>query len=180
MRFIVGKDLGILSGVDPEGVPVDGRSFLDAFQLSLGACGIRMFLGIFRVLLPPSVTTRNWQVVHKVVDYHVNRVLNGAQTPKEDSNSLLGELAHQTGDRMELRNHAIHGMMASQDTTAMLVSNTLFLLSRNPIIWDRLRSEVCSDSSAVLRLEDIKRFKLLHNILNEGKDPPTHTRALFG
>lgn len=171
MRFIVGEDLGILSGVDRDTAPVDGRIFLDAFQLSLRACGMRMFLGIFKNLIPSSVTMKNWQVVHKVVDYHVHRVLDGAHLPKEDSNSLLGELARQTESRMELRNHAIQGIMASQDTTAMLVSNTLFLLSRNPTIWDRLRSEVSSASSTVLRLEDMKRFKLLHNILNEGKDP---------
>ncbi len=49
-------------------------------------------------------------------------------------------------NRIEIRNQIIQEMMAAQNTTAVLISNTFFLLSRSPAIWERLRDETASVS----------------------------------
>lgn len=62
-------------------------------------------------------------------------------------------------------------MMAEQGTTYVLISNTLFLLSRNPDLYKRLRDEVqYLDLEASSQLFDILRDHVfLQNILRECK-----------
>ena len=92
---------------------------------------------------------------------------DGKRTSSHHHRSLLDGLAEQTSDRIEIRNQIIQGMMAAQDTTVVLLSNTFFLLSRSPAIWERLRNETASVGSRPLTLEDTKNFRLLRNILYE-------------
>ena len=166
----MGQSLGILDDNEPEDAPVSGESFLHAFPLSLRGCGIRMFLGIFRFLVPSSATFEHWRVVHRLVDFYVDRALqDAARHPRQVHRSLMDSLAHQTEDRLELRNQTIQGLMAALDTTALLVSNTMFLLSRSPDTWDRLRTEVKSAGFDALSIEDTKKFKLLRHVLKECK-----------
>lgn len=152
-------------------MPISGESLLKAFQLSLFACGLRMFLGKFRVLVPRSATTKHWKVVHKVVEFFVDKSLRDINTkiPGHTRRSLLDGLVQQTNDKLEIRNQVIQGLTGSLDTTAMLVSNTVFLLSRSPDVWDRLRSEVASAGPDALTIEDTRKFKLLSHILRECK-----------
>lgn len=155
--------------------PVDGKAFLKAFQLSLRSMGIRLYLGPLRFMLPKSAGTLHWQVVHEFIDFYVDRALQTIKSEAKDSShnvqarhrSLLDVLAEQTPDRIEIRNQIIQGMMAAQDTTAILISNSLFLLARNPAVWERLRNETTRAGSKTLTPEDIKGFNLLRNILHE-------------
>lgn len=140
---------------------------------------MRLYLGPFRFMTSKSASVVHWNVVHKFIDYYVDRALEdkkGKVSPtmnldgKRTSShhrSLLDELAEQTSDRIEIRNQIIQGMMAAQDTTAVLISNTFFLLSRSPAIWKRLRDETASVGSQPLTLEDTKNFRLLRNVLYE-------------
>lgn len=129
-----------------------------------------------------SASVTQWKIVHEFIDYYIDRALNDTtekvtsesneevkQTTSYQHRSLLDRLARQTSDRIEIRNQIIQGMMAAQDTTAVLISKTIFLLSRNPAIWERLRAETASVGPQPLTLEDIKSFKLLRNILYECK-----------
>ena len=105
-----------------------------------------MFLGHFRVLIPRSMTTKQWQVVHRFFDFYVDNALLGTKDKKQDHlkdrHTVINMLVHQTSDRLEIRNQAIQAMKGAQDTLPMLLSNTLFCLSRHPDIWGRLRAEV--------------------------------------
>ncbi|KAL9619343.1 MAG: hypothetical protein Q9160_006023 [Pyrenula sp. 1 TL-2023] len=167
-QFIIGKPLGLLTGDEPTDVPVTGEAFLKAFQLSLRGCGIRMFLGPFRSLVPKSATVEHWKIVHKFVDFFVGKALQHTEEKvPQEHRSLLNGLIGQTNDKIELRNQTIQGLMAAQDTTALLVGNTMLLLSRNPNIWTRLRAEVASAGPTPLTLEDTKKYKLLRNVLHE-------------
>lgn len=94
---------------------------------------------------------------------------------KDSHRSLLDNLAQQTTDRNEIRNQIIQGMMASQDTTSVLISNTVFLLSRDTSTWERLRAEAIAIGSTPLTAEGIRKSKLLHNVLYECKYQPSQT-----
>ena len=49
----------------------------------------------------------------------------------------------------------------------MLLPNTLFCLSRQPDIWDRLRAEVACVRPDALTIEEARKFQLLRNVPNE-------------
>lgn len=58
-------------------------------------------------------------------------------------------------------------MTGAQDTLPMLLSNTLFCLSRQPGIWDHLPAEVACVGPDALTIEEARMFQLLRNIPNE-------------
>lgn len=173
-RFVLGESLGLLSKDEPKGIPISGEDFLKAFMASLRGCGLGMFLGSFRILIPRSMTTQQWQIVHKVFDYYVDKALlgrtNGGQDLPKDRQCMIDTLVHQTGDRLEIRNQSIQAMIGAQDTLPMLLSNTLLCLSRNPTVWDRLRDDVALIGSEALTIEEARKPQLLRNILNECKE----------
>ena len=88
------------------------------------------------------------------------------QDHPKDRHSVINTLASQTSDRIEIRNQAIQPMTGAQDTLPMLLSNTLFCLSRHSAIWDRLRAEVACVGPGALTIEEARKFQLLRNILN--------------
>ena len=120
-----------------------------------------------------SETVDQWQTVHKFIEFHIDRALQDTSRKTEERHrSLLENLLQRTNDKVDVRDHIIQGMMAAQDTTAILISNTIFLLSRDPTVWERLRAEVAPISSDPLTAEDTRRYKLLHNVLHECKSHP--------
>ncbi|KAM0129663.1 hypothetical protein ACHAP3_007692 [Botrytis cinerea] len=112
--------------------------------------GFSFMIGSFKFPVPKSLTTVAHKQAYDYIDVFVNKALG---TTREETTmktnphlpmqkSLLEGLAKQTDDRIEIRQNIIQGMMAAQGTTYVLISNTLFLLSRNPELYQRLRDEV--------------------------------------
>ena len=169
-QFLLGHPLGMLNVNASSNDPVDGKSFLRAWQLSLRSCSIRNSLGILRFMMSKSETVHQWQIVHRLIEFHIDRALGNIDFNDENNHrSLLENLLEQTRDKVEIRNQIIQGMMAAQDTTSVLISNAIFLLSRNPNVWERLRAEVASVNSALMTAEDTTKFRFIHHILHECK-----------
>ncbi|KAA8566476.1 hypothetical protein EYC84_009038 [Monilinia fructicola] len=81
---------------------------------------------------------------------------------------LLGNLRMRGKSPVEIRSQIIQGMLVTQDTTGIVLSNTLFLLSRAPEVWSRLREEVAGIGSVEdWRAPDLKNLRLLHNCIKE-------------
>ncbi|KAI4214642.1 MAG: hypothetical protein LQ351_002715 [Letrouitia transgressa] len=81
---------------------------------------------------------------------------------------FLYELAKQTGNEKELRDQIINTLIAGRDTTASLMSSTLFMLSRRPDVWSKLQAEVQSTLNGKSpTFEQIKEMKYLRNVLHE-------------
>ena len=170
-RFVVGESLGLLHKDEPKDLPVSGEAFLKAFRKSILACGLSMKLGPFRILMPRSLTTKHWRIVHQFFDSFVDRALkavaNGEPDPLKQRHTVINAAAQQTTDRVEVRNQGIQIMLAALDTVPVLVCNTLFCLSRNPDIWDRLRVEVATVRPDTLTIDETRKLKLPYNILYE-------------
>lgn len=143
-RFILGHPLGALGSEAFEGSPVDGKSFLKAWQFSLRSCSIRNALGSFRFVVSKAESFDHYDVVHRLIDFHINHALDDELHQTSHNLSVLKDLLQRTDNRQEMRNQAIQLMMASQDTSAILLSNAIFLLARNPAVWARLRDEAGS------------------------------------
>ena len=145
--------------------------------------GMRMALGRLNFVLPRKQWQEACNVVHRYIDYHIERVLSKDKLeqdssqgePKLGKKSLVFELAKQTGDTIEIRNQILQGMMAAQDTTSHLLSNTLFLLSRDPSAWERVREEALALGLSRLDFESLRQMSFLGNVLRECKYITTYS-----
>ncbi|ESZ94944.1 hypothetical protein SBOR_4668 [Sclerotinia borealis F-4128] len=171
MKFILG--IAPRSGTD--GRPSEVTAFLKAFQKSFLGMGLSFMLGPIQFLIPKSMKSEAYKQVQEYLDSLIETEINNAQNASKiqsnelNQKSLLQGLVKETDDRIKIRDNALQGMMAVQDTTPVLLSNTLFLLSRNPKIYDRLRDEVQSlDLESSLHLYDkLRDLSFLHNIIHE-------------
>ena len=144
--------------------------------------GIRIALGPFKFLYPyiDSKWLESCAVTHKFADKFVQKALEyrrrratrtaGSQpeeTTKQESPVLLHALSEQCEDPIELRNEILQALMAAQETTAALISNVFFLISRHPLVWQKLRKEVINLGKANLSVDCLQNMKYLSQVLNE-------------
>ncbi|KAL1621717.1 hypothetical protein SLS56_009059 [Neofusicoccum ribis] len=83
------------------------------------------------------------QFVDEAVRYREELELQGGAEKKEDEKYVfLHELAKQTKDKRRLRDELLNVLLAGRDTTASLLGNLFFVLSKRPDVWKKLRAEV--------------------------------------
>jgi cytochrome P450 len=178
-QFLVGQAPGVFSGQDATDAPLGSQTYLDAFEASLLGMGLSMITGSLRFLVPRSMTIAPWEKVWAYVDFYVARSLekkgSAAEAPQR---SLLDLVASQTSDRREIRNQVLQGMLAAQDTTSTLISNTVFLLARCPGVWSRLRQELGELGSSP-SADALRGVPLLRDVLRECKHFPSLTVLLY-
>lgn len=146
--------------------------------------GIQIALGPFKFLYRymDSKWLGSCKITHQFAEKYVHKALKHRQTierevsqPKMEAEGtrkpyvLLFGMAEQTGDSMELRNEILQALMAAQETTAPLISNVFFLLSRHESIWQRLRKEVIALGYADLDQESLQGMNYLRNVLDESE-----------
>ncbi|KAL9121277.1 MAG: hypothetical protein Q9187_002162 [Circinaria calcarea] len=176
MQFLTG--LSTVSDKATQGSPFDAETFRKAFHDGLFGTGLRVMLGRLSFLAPKAKWLESCQRAHQFLDFYIDKALEQKEIsrtgngPREAGaspkiRSMLQGLAEQTDDRIEIRSQILQGMMASQETTSVLLSNTLFLMSRHPLIWDQLRDEISSAGPDLLTYEFLTTSKLIHNILFE-------------
>lgn len=86
----------------------------------------------------------------------------------EDERYLfLYEVAKHTGNEKELRDQVINTLIAGRDTTASLLSSTLFMLSRRPDVWKKLQAEVATLGGKSPTFDQIKDLRYIRYILHE-------------
>ncbi|CAD6441926.1 e970f2af-79d4-4469-9ca5-699f99c48071 [Sclerotinia trifoliorum] len=106
--------------------------------------------------------------LYSLINTEINAEESALNARESNSRSLLRGLVKETDDQIEIRDNALQGMIAVQDTTPVLLSIRCSF-SRATRRYDRLRDEVQSldlESSPHLydRLRDIR---FLRNIVNE-------------
>lgn len=171
--------MGISPNTSDEDERKKATDFIKAFNASMIGMGFSFMIGPFKFLVPKSLTTVAHKQVYDYIDVFVNKALG--KTREETTmrtnphlpmqKILLEGLAKQTDDRIEIRQNIIQGMIAAQGTTYVLISNTLFLLSLNPELYQRLRDEVeYLDLEASSQLfGSLRDHVFLQNILRECK-----------
>lgn len=121
------------------------------------------------------------QYVRKAIDLH--RSQRGEKAGSSTDSSLeeaggekyvfLNELAKETENHVILRDQIVNILLAARDTTAGLLSFTMFILSRRPDVWNKLREEVLSVDDEELTYEKIKDMTYLRYVLQESMSAPT-------
>lgn len=84
--------------------------------------------------------------------------------------SFIREIARDTDDRAMLRDQILNVLLASRDTTAGLLSNLFFMLSRHPEVYAKLRAEVEDTLHGGIPSEEVlKNMTYLKWCINECK-----------
>ena len=87
---------------------------------------------------------------------------------------FMNELALATDNPIQIRSELLNILLAGRDTTAGLLSNTLYVLDRRQDVWTRLKSEVDQLEGRKPDYETLQNMKCLKYVLNEYKCPTSN------
>ncbi|KAG8526370.1 uncharacterized protein KY384_000363 [Bacidia gigantensis] len=121
--------------------------FADAFNRSQQRLVDRFVVGSVADFVPNSQFKKDCLTVRTFAEKYVNIAINRSRGEEsgdisKQPPSILADMAGQCGDIGQLRDQALSLLVAGRDTTASLLSNLFFVLSRSPNIWHRLKAEV--------------------------------------
>ncbi|KAF2233659.1 cytochrome P450 alkane hydroxylase [Viridothelium virens] len=176
-EFFLGESVESLS----QESSFDAQDFLSSFDKALKGVGKRQQLGRFRFL---HRWDPEWKSavskVHAFIDRYVENALSSQQQRHSKSAksrddeygnrkkiTLLQEMAKETSDKIELRNQILNVFFPARDSTAIAVSNTIYLLARHPRVWEKLRAEVGKLEGTDLTFESLKSLAYLRYTVNE-------------
>ena len=80
---------------------------------------------------------------------------------------FLQDLISETTDKIAIRSELLNILAAGRDTTASLLSNVWFFLSKRPEIWSCLQQEVYALGDEPITYEVLKNMTYLKALLNE-------------
>ena len=148
---------------------------MDAFAYAQRGTGIRAMLGRFKFL---HRDPKWWEACKHVTDYadqFVDEALKlhaEKKTASLESTSalrLVEQMANDTQDRLTLRSHIISVFSPAHDGAAIVLSNAMFHLARNPRIWSALRAEILSSKDQTLSYDLLNSYKYLKWVLQESR-----------
>ena len=182
-EFLFGKSTNTLS---PDDVDAETKEFARAIDHILKVWGGQelgwlMFVGLAMGLFLPNWTLKGeYKFVHKYVDglvdmavvdkrtYELEKVISDEKSVLPGRRYIfLHELLDQTTDRFKIRSELLNILLAGRDTTATLLSNVWFELSKRPAAWARLQQEVSALDGAFPTFDQLKEMKYLRAFLNE-------------
>ncbi|KAK9247173.1 cytochrome P450 [Lipomyces tetrasporus] len=167
--FVVGSDTG-------------KQGFTYAFNYSQEVTAFRAQMQSYCWLLNPKDFREATAIVHKFVDYYVNKALDayrdGAAKIEEMTAGryvFLYALVEVTQDPKTLRDQLLNILLAGRDTTAGLLGWTFYLLARYPRVFQKLRAEIIktfgdkpnSPGKQEINFVSLKSTAYLRYVLNE-------------
>ncbi|KAJ4368785.1 hypothetical protein N0V83_005867 [Neocucurbitaria cava] len=151
--------------------------------------------GFLGALLPDKKKKRSIKIIQDFIDKVIDEELCLHEEEKKNKKDtqryiFLHELVTATQDRTVIRNELLNILLAGRDTTASLLSNLVWELSRQPTVLARLREEVDSvvgtsttnennnsNSDEDAGIHDIKNDHEHEHEHESDMDPPTPTYA---
>lgn len=117
---------------------------------------------------------KNVELINEFVDYFVRKAIRHRAADDEKAGNdepqrfiFAYELAKRTTDVIHIRSELLNILLAGRDTTAGLLSHTLFTLARRPDVWSKLRAEISILGNEKPSYQQLRDFKYLHMVLNE-------------
>ena len=166
MEFLFGVSSATLTSSPDQGA-VD---FLHAFHYAQAGIGKRTQLPYLTVFTSDKDFREACSTARAFVDRYIE--LAGARIretgeKKSQKYILVDELLKQGVDEDDLRSQLLNVFLAAHDTTAVLMTNTLFNLARNPRVYAKLREEILQADGIPTEIQDLRKFKYLHNVVTE-------------
>ncbi|WEJ93264.1 hypothetical protein PSN45_000726 [Yamadazyma tenuis] len=181
-EFLFGESVDTLKDASIGEVPdiefAAKHQFADSFNVSQVYLSTRAYSQIFYFLINNKEFRESNSRVHDFTNYFVDKVLESDPEKLSEMSkggyTFLYELAKQTRDRTVLRDQALNILLAGRDTTAGLLSFTFYELSRNPVVWETLRTAVLQEFGSGteedisnISFETLKKCEYLKWVLNE-------------
>lgn len=179
-RLTMDSATEFLFGESTDSLSEDSESgFSGAFNRGQEAIAMRARFGIWVKWLPFLFDVQGFEkdqkFVHDFVDYYVEKGCakrdqlraQGKQEEKSDRYIFIDELTSQTDDRVLIRSELLNILLAGRDTTASLLTNVWWILSKRPDLWSKLQAEVATLDGAHPNFEELKDLKFLRSLLNE-------------
>ncbi|OIW27860.1 cytochrome P450 [Coniochaeta ligniaria NRRL 30616] len=168
--FLFGESTdGLLAG--REGPYGQGtlQGFAESVQYAQHRMAMHVALGWWALLKPDLQFRHHVRVVHDFIDGFVQKELREHRPGvKHKTYVLLQALVEDVKDPMQIRDELVNILIAGRDTTASLISNVFFVLSRRPDIWRKLREEVRQHFEGKLpRFDQIPQCKYVRYTINE-------------
>ena len=168
-EFLFGESTESLTKPSAEG-------FAESFNRSQDFIANNSRWGKWAKLFPAN---KQWEYdqkfVHDFVDHYVNRGLakrsqllaEKSDTEKPGRYVFIDELVRQTNDPIQIRSELLNILLAGRDTTASLLTNVWYTLSKRPDIWKKLQADVDSLGGETPTYEELRNLKYLKALLNE-------------
>ena len=180
-EFLFGKSTDCLS---LDGADAETKRFVTAYERVMHAMGgqdqgLAIFVALLAGIFVPNWTLRGeYKIVHSYVDGIVKKALAekqkrlGVEKEKQDLGEkeryiFLHELLNQTTDKVKIRSELLNILLAGRETTAALLSNVWFELSKRPDSRAKLQREVSALNGEFPSFEQMKDMKYLRAVLNE-------------
>ncbi|KAF2111409.1 cytochrome P450 alkane hydroxylase-like protein [Lophiotrema nucula] len=160
LYFILGYDVNN----PPEGIPSSRDQFLDSWGKAIEGTGLRLMLGGFRSLLPTGAYKRVCGQVHDFVAFCVERASIDTDNGSKNMAKTFLSLGR---DKLWIRNHLVQGIIGAQDTTSILLSNTVYFLARSPAHWKFLREEALRQGDSMFEWDALRNNTVIQNMLFE-------------
>nr|OQO30734.1 hypothetical protein B0A51_01858 [Rachicladosporium sp. CCFEE 5018] len=166
----------LLGGSTDSLLRTDEHEFSIAFDRAQGvvARGSRWgpWAKLFPWLFDGNTFETDRDIVHAFVDRFVDDAFTKKQTlaqssEKKDRYVFIDELVEQTSDRIRIRSECLNILLAGRDTTASLLTNVWFILSKRPDLWTSLQNEIAHLNGRAPNFEQLKDLKWLRALLNE-------------
>ncbi|KAL8641184.1 MAG: hypothetical protein Q9228_001980 [Teloschistes exilis] len=172
-EFLVGQSTNTLV---PEKRRPEDDQFVEAFTYTQNILEGKQ--GILTLFLPDRRFTKSCKIVHEWVDALIEKSLANKkqveQTKRDGGKArsvLLYELSAQTSDKARMRAEVLNILLAGRDTTASLLSNAWWSMSKDPQVWNRLQTEINGLETPLGEkrpiFEELKDMKYLRAVLNE-------------
>ncbi|KAL8854758.1 MAG: hypothetical protein Q9221_000541 [Calogaya cf. arnoldii] len=130
--------------------------------------------GVLALFLPDRRFKRDCKYVQDWADALIERSLASTSEKAHYSTGryvLLHELVAATPDKVRIRTELLNVLLAGRDTTAALLSDVWWTISREPRVWTRLQKEAQALETPLGEerpvFEELKDMKYLRAVLNE-------------
>jgi cytochrome P450 len=169
MEFLFGAASATLTSTPDK----EALDFLNAFHYAQAAIGKRTQLPYLTLFTADKKFKDSCAICRGFVDKYITRArsrLSGSKGGDAEENQryiLADELLKQDIDSNKLSSQLLNVFLAAHDTTAVLMTNTLFNLARNPQVYQKLRAEILEAKDIPRHFNELRRFKYLHNVITE-------------
>lgn len=132
--------------------------------------GRRTRLGRFRWFVRDKAFSIACGRIQKYADKYLQAALKNKDLSEKDSRYVfLNEMAENISDHEFIRNNVLAVYVAGHESTAILLSNLMFLTSRHPEVWEKLRKEALAVQHQPVTFELLKSLRYLHQVINESE-----------
>lgn len=174
-EFLFNHSTNSLDMIGNEKADKEDAIFGDAFNFALADINVRLRYGPFDRFRKNTKGKKAIEVCHTYIEKFVEDALRFRQELDAEKAAgtekyyFIQEVAKQTTDKKRIREELINILLAGRDTTASLLSNMFFEISKQPQIYAKLREEVASMEGRTPTYQELRNLKYVKWCLNECK-----------